>query len=126
MEIKVYFRIEGEHFEPDKFANGPGSKLHGRVGKRAHDGTPLTRRPLNYWESRIVVADELTAEDALSELAKDLETTGIAHMGATVWAEMIVYYSGKELPSGFFFPRETLALLSKIGAQLEIVQQKSP
>jgi hypothetical protein len=126
MKIKVYIRIEGETFRPDAFANGVGSKFNGRVGRRAHDGSPLTRRPMEYWESRVIIAGEQNAESALAELLRELVSVvePLAHSSdVSVWAEMIAYCSSDEKLAGFFFPRETLRLLSKIGAQLEICQQ---
>jgi hypothetical protein len=120
---RIYIRIDGEGFDPDRFQVEHGKELGGSVGvtKRVRaDGTQELAR--TNWKSEIVQSRSADTEDELTKLLLKLRPILInlrERQDIRVTAQVVQDVSRFDEASGLFLPRETIQLLAEVGASFD-------
>jgi hypothetical protein len=120
---RIYIRIDGEGFNPDRFQDEHGKELGGSVGvtKRVRgDGTQELAR--TNWKSEIVQSRSGDPEDALLKLLLKLRPTLVDmrdDKNMRVIAQVVQDVSRRDEASGLFLPREAIQLLADVGASFD-------
>lgn len=120
MRFTVYVRIEGENFDPHGFNQSLASERQGEVGIRR--GARGVARPLAYWRSPCLQTDRLP-EEAVEVLLRRYEAELLdakEKVGASVSVQVVNYYRDGDTPSGFYFSRALVQLLTRLDADLDI------
>jgi hypothetical protein len=120
---RIYIRIDGEGFDPDRFQDEHGKELGGSVGviKRVcADGTHEVAR--TNWKSEIVQSRSGDPEDDLTKLLLQLKPVLLAikdKQDIRVIAQVVQDVSRHDEASGVFLPREAIQLLADVGASFD-------
>jgi hypothetical protein len=120
---RIYIRIDGEGFDPDRFQDEHGKELGGSVGvtKRVRaDGTQELAR--TNWKSEIVQSRSGDPEDELTKLLIKLRPILInmrERQDIRVTAQVVQNVSRFDEASGLFLPRETIQILAEVGASCD-------
>lgn len=126
MKYRVYVWIESKGFDPEKFRNSLRNDLRGRTAYRKEIKDGVVHQIRNHWKSDEI---EITTDDAkepvyrlhslLQQLKPDLLTL-TEYPELTITAEIVVRYSEPSQVGGVFIPKDTIKLLSDVGACLDI------
>jgi hypothetical protein len=120
---RIYIRIDGEGFDPDRFQAEHGKDLGGSVGvtrRVATDGTQELAR--TNWKSEIVQSRSGDPEDELTKLLLKLRPVLIAmrdKQDIRVIAQVVQDVSRHVEASGVYLPREAIQLLAEVGASFD-------
>jgi Domain of unknown function (DUF4279) len=120
---RIYIRIDGEGFDPDRFHDEHGKALGGSVGvtKRVGaDGTQELAR--TNWKSEIVQSRSGDPEDELMKLLLKLNPVLFDlrdKQNIRVIAQVVQDVSRHDEASGLFLPREAIQLLAEVGASFD-------
>ena len=120
---RIYIRIDGDGFDPDRFQDEHGKELGGSVGvtKRMRaDGTQELAR--TNWKSEIVQSRSGDPEDELTQLLlklKPILSSLRDKPSIRVIAQVVQDVSRQDEASGLFLPREAIQLLAEIGASFD-------
>jgi hypothetical protein len=120
---RIYIRIDGEGFNPDRFQDEYGKEFGGSVGvtKRVRaDGTQELAR--TNWKSEIVQSRSGDPEDELTKLLIKLRPILIAmreEKDVRVIAQVVQDVSRHNEASGVYLPREAIELLAEVGASFD-------
>ena len=120
---RIYIRIDGDGFDPDRFQDEHGKELGGSVGvtKRVRaDGTQELAR--TNWKSEIVQSRSGDPEDELTQLLlklKPILSSMRDKSNIRVIAQVVQDVSRQDEASGLFLPREAIQLLAEIGASFD-------
>jgi hypothetical protein len=120
---RIYIRIDGEGFDPDRFQAEHGKELGGSVDviKRVRaDGTQEVAR--TNWKSEIVQSRSGDPEDELTKLLLKLKPVLLAlkdKQDIRVIAHVVQDVSRQDEASGVFLPREAIQLLAEVGASFD-------
>lgn len=124
MDAQIYVWIEGENFLPKDFQSMLDSTVSGDIAyvkKLEHRTVKQTRE---HWKSpRYETTSHNDAVAKLHDLLTQLRPAllAIKDETTTVCAEIVCHYSGyNEAHGGVYLPKSTIALLSEVGASLDV------
>lgn len=126
MDIQVYLWVGGEGFSPQAFQRKLDPSLQGTIEhrkRRREDGD--VEQYGEHWKSPVVdVDDHIEAVDRLYELFRQLRPALLAIRSSTtvVRGEIVSFFHYGSEVHGFYLSPEMIALLSEIGASLDIDQ----
>lgn len=123
MRSRVYLRFEGAKSDLDNLCIILGSQITGSVARRRHDGSPLTKVPLDYWKSEYFEVVDEFPEDVVLRLAQTfrISTRGTKFESMSGLTAVIVSELEPNCyPGGYFFSDELIAELAMLRSKLEI------
>ena len=123
MKARLYISVEGGAFKPEPFHFEAAKSLPGQVRRRKHTGAPLANVPLEYWASNEKVVAPEDVGDALRpmlEIALPLLEPHSKASDTRVCVHIVFEFKQGEEPIGMNLSRETLSLLDRIGAELDV------
>lgn len=126
MRFEIYMSVGGQHFDAEVFALQaavPGAQTK-VIGERGAQVCPDRVKRLQVWETQRAIASNhpgidikglLLQHEGLIALLENEDRNSV-----NCWVTIVGYYDVGEEPRGFTFDRETIALLNRFGASLEI------
>lgn len=124
MNARVYIWIEGENFSPKEFQGKVDCAFTGTVAYRKKLKKGTVQKTREHWKSPFYeVNDQQDAVKKIHELITRLRPALLEIQDRTtiICAEIVCHYSGSDDGhGGIYLPRETIQLLSEIGASLDV------
>ncbi len=122
-KIYVYFWIDGDSFDPEKFNNSLTSSLRGSICQRRKSTNGQNSQLVSFWKSKINDLKTDCPEDELVELLKQYETEimdVIKDDKNRVIAEIVAEYNEPSHVRGYYFSPEAIDFLSKLKVGVDI------
>lgn len=123
MRIRIYVWIDGDNFDAKQFNDSLNAESRGEIKQRKRVESGHVVAAGTYWMSRVSEAEGNLLDVAVCKLVKSIKENLLPlskKSGVRIVLEVAAEYDDAEPLRGYFLSRESIELLSEIGAGLDI------
>jgi hypothetical protein len=125
----IYFWIDGQAFDADRFQSGLAAHLTGSVETRKRLRNGAVEQHSKYWKSEVRTSVSESPERELAALLSRYKAEILranAGDGVRIVAEIVAQYDGIDDARGFPFESETVRLLAELGSNVSYQSTAPP
>lgn len=123
MPSYIYVYIDGELFDSEAFLKKLDSSCKGSISSQKQIKNGVVQVLRKYWQSESYEVDQGNLDNGLCTLISRYKESALiaeGYGGTRIIVSVVIEYKSQDNIRGFFLAKETLQLLSELGASLDI------